>query len=120
VKFQKKKALLHSNCVLIGLAGHDEPTDVFAFGMEQRLQCGACKRVRYRVDKMDVLSVSVPARKKPEQDAANPTDASAAGDQKQKTEWEAVHFETCLAALTVPEALEYHCPACARGVIATK
>jgi ubiquitin carboxyl-terminal hydrolase 5/13 len=41
-----------------------EPTEVFAFGMEQRLQCTDCKRVRYRMDKMDVVSVAVPATEK--------------------------------------------------------
>ena len=42
-----------------------DPTAVFAFGLEQRLQCGACRGVRYRVDAMDVVSVPVPKRPRP-------------------------------------------------------
>jgi ubiquitin carboxyl-terminal hydrolase 5/13 len=46
-----------------------DPTKIFSFGMEQRLQCrretGGCGKVRYRVDGMDVLSVGVPAINRP-------------------------------------------------------
>ncbi|EIW75842.1 ubiquitinyl hydrolase [Coniophora puteana RWD-64-598 SS2] len=45
------------------MIGSEEPTEIFAFGVEQRLQCGnpSCGGVRYRVDTQDVLSVAVPA-----------------------------------------------------------
>ncbi|KAK7049909.1 ubiquitin C-terminal hydrolase Ubp14 [Paramarasmius palmivorus] len=46
-----------------------DPTSVFTFGTEGRLQCaGGCGKVRYRIDGgIDVLSVSVPAvEKKPD------------------------------------------------------
>jgi ubiquitin carboxyl-terminal hydrolase 5/13 len=85
-----------------------EPTEIFAFGMEQRLQCGECKGVRYRVDGMDVVSVPVPAKEKGK-DAA-----------EGKTEWEEVRLEECLDGLTGAEALEYGCPRCGKGVIAIK
>ncbi|KAH7923062.1 hypothetical protein BV22DRAFT_1048472 [Leucogyrophana mollusca] len=49
-----------------GTLGGAEPTESFAFGLEQRLECQACKRVRYRVDNMDALSLGVPAIKVPE------------------------------------------------------
>ncbi|KAI6169729.1 hypothetical protein EDD17DRAFT_1785071, partial [Pisolithus thermaeus] len=42
-----------------------EPTEAFAFGLEQRLQCLSCRRVRYRVDNMDILSFGVPAQELP-------------------------------------------------------
>ena len=47
-----------------GRAPGGEPTEGFAFGMEQRLACGECGRVRYRVDGMDTVGVPVPAREK--------------------------------------------------------
>ena len=40
----------------------NDPTQTFRFGLEQRLQCQECRKVRYRVDSTDVLSVPVPQR----------------------------------------------------------
>lgn len=84
-----------------------EPTEVFAFGMEQRLECGECKRVRYRVDAADVASVPVPARE-------------TGKDGEGRTTYEEVALKECLDILTAPEALEYSCPACQKNVIATR
>ncbi|CAL1697115.1 unnamed protein product [Somion occarium] len=84
-----------------------DPTEVFKFGMEQRLQCGDCKRVRYRVDEADVASVPVPKREK-------------GTDQEGKTIFEDVALKECLDILTGVEALEYTCPSCEKRVIATK
>jgi ubiquitin carboxyl-terminal hydrolase 5/13 len=95
--------VLRRDAKKMGLSGK-QPTQIFAFGMEQRLQCGDCKRVRYRVDKMDDVSISLPARERPE------------GGKK----WEEVTLEMCLDALVAPEALEYACPSCDRNVIAIK
>jgi ubiquitin carboxyl-terminal hydrolase 5/13 len=87
-----------------------ERSEIFTFGMEERLECGRCKRVRYRVDKMDVVSVPVPAHRKATSDQGS-TD---------KDGWEPVRFEDCLALLTVPETLEYGCPSCSDRVFARK
>ncbi|KAI0935508.1 hypothetical protein AcW1_000029 [Taiwanofungus camphoratus] len=84
-----------------------EPTAVFTFGMEQRLECNECKRVRYRVDSMDVVSVPVPARERGK-------------DADGKIQYEEVQLKECLDILTGVEALEYTCPACKKGVVATK
>lgn len=84
-----------------------DPTEVFAFGMEQRLECGDCKKVRYRVDGMDVVSVAVPAVEKSK-------------DAEGKILYEDVLLWDCLGALLGVEALEYTCPSCAKKVIATK
>lgn len=84
-----------------------EPTEVFGFGMEQRLECGTCRRVRYRVDEMDDVSVGVPAVEKGK-------------DEDGKTVWEEVSLVECLDRLVGVETLEYTCPACQKGVIATK
>jgi ubiquitin carboxyl-terminal hydrolase 5/13 len=84
-----------------------EPTEVFAFGMEQKLQCGDCRKVRYRVDSMDVVSVSIPARE-------------AGKDSDGKVIWGDVSLAECLGILTGVEALEYGCPSCEKKVVATK
>ena len=48
----------------LGVDPAAEPTEAFAFGMEQHLACGECRRVRYRVDACDALGVPVPAKEK--------------------------------------------------------
>lgn len=87
-------------------AGED-PTKVFQFGMEQRLQCGECSKVRYRVDAADVVSVPVPKREK-------------GVDEEGKVQFEEVQLLECLDVLTGIEALEYTCPSCQKQVIAQK
>lgn len=84
-----------------------DPTEVFKFGTEQRLQCGDCQKVRYRVDSTDVVSVPVPKREK-------------GVDGEGRPQYEEVQLKECLDILTGVEALEYTCPSCQKQVIATK
>jgi ubiquitin carboxyl-terminal hydrolase 5/13 len=84
-----------------------EPTETFAFGLEQRLQCTACGGVRYRVDPHDVLSVPVSAREK-------------GRDADGKAMYEDVAMTECVDAAMGIESLEYKCPNCQRDVAATK
>lgn len=77
------------------------PTDVFKFGLEQRLQCTSCLGVRYRVDSQDSVSVPVEAVKK--QDGEG---------------WESVELEGCLDGLTGEEEVEYECANCEGKVMA--
>ena len=82
-----------------------DPVKSFRFVMEQRLQCLSCRKVRYRSDEQDNLSVSVPVRRiprKPQQES----------DQNQKDEFEAVTLKECLDIFTGSEAVELTCPAC--------
>ncbi|TBU25653.1 ubiquitin carboxyl-terminal hydrolase 14 [Dichomitus squalens] len=99
--------VLRRHAKRLGLDPTKEPTGVFAFGMEQRLECGECRRVRYRVDATDAVSVPVPAREKGK-------------DAEGKTVYEEVPLKECLDILTGTEALEYQCPSCQKKVIATK
>ncbi|KAH8114253.1 ubiquitinyl hydrolase [Phellopilus nigrolimitatus] len=92
---------------LTHLLSEDEPTEIFKFGMEQRLQCGDCKRVRYRVDSQDSVSVSVPAKE-------------VGKDSDGKVLYEDVALTESLGAVTADEALEYQCPSCTKKVIAVK
>ncbi|KAK7457162.1 ubiquitin C-terminal hydrolase Ubp14 [Stygiomarasmius scandens] len=80
-------------------ASAPDPTRIFSYGMEQRLQCTQCKKVRYRIDEMDVVSVSVPAKEKGK-------------DENGKLTYEDVQLWNCLEALLGIEALEYSCPEC--------
>ncbi|KAF8323856.1 ubiquitin carboxyl-terminal hydrolase 14 [Clavulina sp. PMI_390] len=87
--------------------GGSDPTEVFRHGVEQRLQCLECRRVSYRVDSADVVSVPVPSRVKGK-------------DEDGKTLYEDVDFMECLDGFTGSEALEYRCPSCNKNVTAVK
>ena len=100
-------SVLRRHAKRLGLDAAREPTEVFAFGMEQRLECGECKRVSYRVDAADAASVPVPARE-------------VQKDAEGKTVYGEVGLGECLDVLTGAEALEYQCPGCHKKVIATK
>ncbi|EPS96693.1 hypothetical protein FOMPIDRAFT_90060 [Fomitopsis schrenkii] len=71
------------------------------------LECGECRRVRYRIDAADVASVPVPARE-------------TGKDVEGRTTYEEVALEQCLEILTALEVLAYSCPACRKNVIATQ
>ncbi|TEB19535.1 ubiquitin carboxyl-terminal hydrolase 14 [Coprinellus micaceus] len=92
-----------------GQARAVDPTTVFSYSLEQRLQCNECKKVRYRTDEQDVVSVAVPATiKKPKDEG------------EKKTEYEDVQLTSCIDGLLGAEALEYQCPSCAKNVVAIK
>ncbi|KAJ5563186.1 hypothetical protein N7535_008350 [Penicillium sp. DV-2018c] len=78
---------------------YGNPVQDFRFQVEQRLQCLNCKKVRYKVDEQDNISVAVPAR---------PIDASS-GTEKI---YESVHLSECLDIFTSTEIVELTCPAC--------
>ncbi|KAF9563466.1 ubiquitin carboxyl-terminal hydrolase 14 [Agrocybe pediades] len=85
----------------------EDATTVFSYATEQRLQCTTCKKVRYRTDTSDVVSVAVPAKEKGK-------------TEEGKTLYEDVHLTTCIDSLLGDEALEYACPECKSNVIAVK
>jgi ubiquitin carboxyl-terminal hydrolase 5/13 len=92
-----------------------DPVDAFRFVMEQKLTCLGCKKVKYRQDEMENLSVAVPIRRK----AAA---ASSGGDQvmtspsaqdaKVESEFESVTLEQCLDDFTANEIVELSCSSC--------
>ena len=91
------------------LKDRKDPTIAFRFVMEQRLQCLHCKRVRYRQDEQDNISVSVPARKV-DVDTA-PTDGTtipAEGEDR----FAPVTLEECLDQYTSEDVVQLTCPAC--------
>ena len=89
-----------TSTVQYDVTGEGEPTEIFSFGLEQRLECLGCRRVRYRIEKIDVLSLAVPATEISE-DASKPAYAP-------------VPLELCLDLFlgrNGREALEYQCEA---------
>jgi ubiquitin carboxyl-terminal hydrolase 5/13 len=91
----------------LGPAGELDPTKVFTFAMEQRLQCMSCRRVRYRNDELDTVSVAVPA-------------IEESKDAEGKVTYRDVLLTDLLDILTGDEGLEYTCPQCNKKVVAHK
>ena len=85
------------------------PVNVFKFAMEQRLQCSSCKKVRYRTDEMENITIMVPIRKKVKQDSTAGADADAMDIDD---EFEPVTFKECLDIFTETENVELTCSAC--------
>lgn len=91
--------------------GLKDPVSDFKFVLEQRLQCLNCRKVRYRTDVQDNISVPVPARR---------ISKIVSDDGKDtKDVFEAITIKECLDIFTSEEAVEFTCPACGKGV-ATK
>lgn len=88
------------------LAPLQDPVRSFRFVMEQRLQCVSCRRVRYRTDEQDNISIPVPVRRKLRVVNGEP------GEEKRKDEFEPVTLEECLDAFTGAEMVELVCPSC--------
>lgn len=83
-----------------------DPVHSFRFVMEQRLQCKACNKVRYREDEQDNISVPVPARRLPRRDTERNN------DDKPNDTFEPITFGECLDIFTSPEQVELTCPSC--------
>ncbi|SJX60336.1 related to ubiquitin-specific processing protease [Sporisorium reilianum f. sp. reilianum] len=116
----------------------EDPTNVFGFGLEQRLECNTCHKVRYSVERQDAgLSLPVPIRpkaatsdaatgKQPAEgvhaaDSASTSSAAAsASTSNTAADYEPVSLVECLDIFTAPEELEYNCPSCRAKVTATK
>lgn len=81
---------------------HPNPIDSFSFIAEQRLQCMRCRKVRYREDKQDNISMPVPARRS----SAQGSDATAS------VRFCPVSLQECLEESTAEERVELNCPSC--------
>ena len=105
--FSHLLSVLRQDAKRRGTQVEGEPTEIFSFGMEQRLQCNECKRVRYRVDSQDSLGIPLPPREKGK-------------DAEGRVLYEDIPLTESLKAVMGAEALEYQCPACNKNVIATR
>lgn len=107
-----------------------DPTKSFACGLQQRLQCLECHRVRYSVEAQDAgLSLPVPLRVKQtasgEQVKGKDVEGAPTQNPKEvsnatKEQFEEVTIQECLDIFTAAETLDYHCPSCNKSVKATK
>ncbi|KAF2722305.1 ubiquitinyl hydrolase [Polychaeton citri CBS 116435] len=86
-----------------------DPVDALRFVMEQRLQCLNCKKVRYREDEMENISVAVPIKRIPQDTSMANTD----GEEKPaEVQFEPVTLQQCLEDFTASEIVELSCGAC--------
>ncbi|KAI9848445.1 MAG: hypothetical protein M1837_000240 [Sclerophora amabilis] len=85
------------------------PVDSFRFVLEHRLQCLSCKKVRYKSDEQDNISVPVPVRRIPE---ALSKGANQDGQETAKEEFDPVSLKECLDIFTGAETVELRCPGC--------
>jgi ubiquitin carboxyl-terminal hydrolase 5/13 len=92
------------------VAPQKDPVDAFRFAMEQRLQCVGCKRVRYRTDEQENISIPVPIRRIPKEAQMDVTDSN--GKKEEKEEFEPVTLKECLDIFTAEELVELTCSAC--------
>ena len=90
-------------------SGGEDPTRVFRFATEQRLQCGACRRVRYTTTEQDNIFIDVPKEKVEEE--AGLTE----GGESRPEAYRPVTLEECLDRFTGEERVELACEACGDG-----
>ncbi|KAH8727874.1 hypothetical protein GQ44DRAFT_769933 [Phaeosphaeriaceae sp. PMI808] len=93
-------------------APHKDPVDAFRFAMEQRLQCINCKRVRYRTDEQENMSIPVPIRRIPKDAKMEVTDSAGKDKEQDAEEFESVSLKECLEISTAEEVVELTCSAC--------
>lgn len=86
-------------------AALQDPTVSFRFVMEQRLQCLNCRRVRYRDDVQDNISILVPARKIEGKELQD-------GSEEAKDVYKSVTLEECLDHFTAEDVVQLSCQAC--------
>jgi len=81
-----------------------EPSRIFEFATEQRLQCKTCSGVRYRVDDNELIGINVPVEETGEK------------TEDGKIIYESITLEECLDTLTEEEEIDYRCPRCRDNV----
>ncbi|KAK5000217.1 ubiquitin C-terminal hydrolase Ubp14 [Elasticomyces elasticus] len=87
-----------------------DPVDAFRFVMEQRLQCQNCKKVRYREDEQENISVAVPIQRIPKNQQIQTTTPD--GKEKEPEQFQPVTLKQCLDNFTAEEFVELTCGAC--------
>ncbi|KAI9772111.1 MAG: hypothetical protein M1840_001399 [Geoglossum simile] len=92
-------------------APFSDPVKAFRFVLEQRLQCLNCKRVRYRSDEQDNISVPVPVRRILRRDILGGAEDGNRKDPIQD-EFGPVTIKECLDIFTGVEVVELNCPSC--------
>ncbi|TPX64195.1 hypothetical protein SpCBS45565_g06069 [Spizellomyces sp. 'palustris'] len=81
-------------------AGGVDPSSIFQFTVEHRLQCLECQRVRYRTEKNSSLTLRVPAKKVEDGEST----------EADKPQYMPVSFDECLATVFNDDVRDYKCP----------
>ncbi|KAL7271134.1 ubiquitin C-terminal hydrolase Ubp14 [Rhizina undulata] len=89
-----------------------DPVSDFQFVLEQRLQCLECKKVRYRTDIQDNISIPVPAKQLKTPDVILDGEGGAEAGKEKKDSFEPVTLKQCLDIFTANEAVEFTCKSC--------
>lgn len=90
-------------------SGTEDPTGIFRFAVEEKLQCSECRGVRYRTTEEDSLEVKVPAV------------VLKAASGEDKVEYEPVQLLGCLENYMSPsETDDWMCPQCDKKVTVYK
>ncbi|GAA5894063.1 hypothetical protein JCM8208_002337 [Rhodotorula glutinis] len=109
--------------------GTDEPTGIFGFAVEERLECRECHGVRYKTQAQELLPIPVPVTVKPRADDSMDVEGGASEgdtrttykqDKERQVEYESVELTSCLGDFTSPVEIEYGCPQCDKKVTAVK
>ena len=147
---QKENRRIQGSAAAAAAAGAptEDPTQVFAFDLEHRLQCIECRKVRYTTERQDA-GVSLPVPLRPIVDASESSNLSASMKQKapvegenaadataslpaaaassstgksaDKVRFEPVPITESLDIFTGAEAIAgYDCPSCKKKTTATK
>ncbi|KAJ3034419.1 hypothetical protein HDV00_005039 [Rhizophlyctis rosea] len=74
-----------------------DPTSIFKFALQQRLQCLECERVRYRSENNSALMVPLAAK-------------VTGTDENGKKQYANLQFEECLATAVGDDVREFECP----------
>ena len=89
------------------------PVNAFKFVMEQRLQCLNCKKVRYRSDEQDNISIPVPIRRRAKGNRLDSVNGEGSRDPSGKEEeFDVVTLKECLDIFTAAETVELQCSGC--------
>jgi ubiquitin carboxyl-terminal hydrolase 5/13 len=94
-----------------------DPVKSFRFAMEQRLQCLNCRKVRYRIDEQENISIPVPVRRKPPSPTTNESETT---DTSKGADFEPVTLKECLDIFTSLDTVEFTCPSCSSKAGFTK
>ncbi|KAM0756328.1 ubiquitinyl hydrolase [Meredithblackwellia eburnea MCA 4105] len=86
-----------------GKPEEDDPTRIFNFSFEERLQCVSCKGVKYKEADGEFLPLSIEAKEK---------ETMVVEGEEKKVEYEPVELLKCLEVFASPTEVEYKCPAC--------
>jgi ubiquitin carboxyl-terminal hydrolase 5/13 len=100
-------------------ASGEDPTTIFQYAVQQKLQCSSCKGVKYSSVKQTDLTLPIPLElAQPPLKA--PEEKEKDSDRFAREAQSSVPIEACFASFTADEAVNFHCPRCNKATDAIK